>query len=274
MLPNTKTLFVQMQRIANNQEGISFSNFINQIESFIESNKTDKIILDLRYGGGGNGFKLKRFTVLLRDSNTINKKGNLFVLTSKATRGTLLELASILKLNTKAILIGEPTAEGVNTVGDTKYITLPNSGIRVSLTHTFWATSWEKDISTFLSPDVSVEYNYSNKAKEQDPWLDAVYAYEVKEPYQSIPSDLKNQLIGTYKIEGRKVRIENTNGRLFLTMNSKMKSFFEIYTELYYQSEGILSTDIGGVTLTFNKNSSNKIKLESLKWKGSNLNID
>lgn len=274
MLPNTKTLFVQMQRIANNEEGISFSNFVNHIESFIKSNKTDKIVLDLRYGGGGNGFKLKRFTDLLRDSNTINKKGNLFILTSKATRGTLLELASILKLNTKAILIGEPTAEGVNTVGDIKYITLPNSGITVSLTHTLWHTSWQKDRSTFLSPDVSVEYNYSDKAKEQDPWLDVVYNYEVKELYQSIPSDLKNQLIGTYNIEGRKVSIENTNGRLFLTMNRKMKSFFEIYTELYYQSEGIISTDIDGVALAYTKNSSNKIKLESLKWKGLNLNID
>ena len=57
-------------------------------------------------------------------------------------------------------------------------------------------------------------------------------------------------------------------------MNRKMKSFFEIYTELYYQSEGILSTDIDGVALAYTKNSSNKIKLESLKWKGLNLNID
>lgn len=274
MLPNTKTLFVQMQRISNNEDGTSFSNFIDHIESLIESNKTDKIVIDIRYGGGGNGFKLKRFTDLLRDSNTINKKGNLFVLTSKATRGTLLELASILRLNTKAILIGEPTAEGVNTVGDIKYVTLPNSGIAVSLTHTLWSTSWQKDTSTFLSPDVNVEYNYSDKAKEQDPWLDVVYSYKAKEPYQSIPSELKNQLIGTYKIEGRKVSIENINGRLFLTMNRKMKSFFEIHTELYFQSEGILSTDIDGVTLAFNKNSSNKIKLESLKWKGFNLNID
>jgi hypothetical protein len=273
MLPNTKTLFVQMQRIANNEAGESFSSFINDIESLIEADKTNKIVLDLRYGGGGNGFKLKKFTDLLRESNTINKTGNLFVLTSKATRGTLLELASILRLNTKAILIGEPTAEGVNTVGDTKYITLPNSGIRVSLTHTFWPTSWQKDISTFISPDEGVAYNYSNKVKEQDPWLDVVNNYKVNEASQSVPSELINQLIGTYKIEGRKISIENTNGKLFLIMNRKMKSFFEIHTELYYQSEGVLSTDIDGVMLTYATNSSNKTKLESLNWKGLNLNI-
>jgi len=273
MLPNTKTLFVQMQHISNNDKGASFSKFINQIESLVDSKKTDKLILDLRYGGGGNGFKLKDFTDLLRDSNSINQKGNLFVLTSKSTRGTLLELASILKLNTKAIIIGEPTAEGVNTVGDIKYITLPNSGIKVSLTHTFWLTSWKNDTSTFLLPDKQVVYNYSDKVQGTDPWLNAVNNYKVQESQNPIPNDLKNKLVGTYKVEGRKVAIENKNGRLFLTMSRKMKSFFEIHTELHFQSDGVLTTDIEGVNLTYAMNASNEIKLKLLQWKGLDIKL-
>jgi hypothetical protein len=51
-----------------------------------------------------------------------------------------------------------------------------------------------------------------------------------------------------------------------------MKSFFEIHTELYFQSEGVLSTDIDNVNIIYSADSSNKIRLESLQWKGLNLN--
>lgn len=272
-LPNSKTLFVQLQRIANNDKGESFSGFIDQIEALIEQNKTDKIILDVRYGGGGNGFKLKALTDLLKDSEAINKKGQLFVLTSKATRGTLLELASILRLNTKATIVGEPTAEGVNTVGDIKYVTLPNSGIKVSLTHTLWATSWKKDASKFLLPDEQVVYNNTDKVEARDPWLEKVKNYKVEDSKQQIPNTLKDKLIGTYKIEGRKVTIKEKDDRLFLTMRRRMKSFFEIHTELYFQSEGILSTDIDGVILRYTINDSKELKLKSLQWKQLALKI-
>jgi len=272
-IPNTKTLFVQLQVVANNDNGDSFSDFVKSIEKILENNKADKVIIDVRYGGGGNGFKLKSLTDLLRDTKAINKDGRLFVLTSKATRGTLLELASILDLNTKAVIVGEPTSEGVNTVGDTKYITLPNSGLKISLTHTFWPTSWKVDKSTFLSPEKDVIFNYRDQIQNTDPWLQTIDAYDVIETSRAIPKDLMNKLIGTYKIEGRKVTIENNEGSLFLTMSRKMKSFFEINTQLYFQSNGIISTDIKDVFLTYSIDDPSQIRLESLKWKGHILNI-
>jgi len=57
-------------------------------------------------------------------------------------------------------------------------------------------------------------------------------------------------------------------------MNRKMKSFFEIQTELYFQSDGLLSTDIDGVNIVYKQNSSNEIELEILKWKDLSLKIE
>ncbi|CAM1347381.1 S41 family peptidase [Tenacibaculum crassostreae] len=273
-IPNTKTLFVQLQAIVNNKEGGSFSNFIDKIEEKITSNKTDKIIIDVRYGGGGNGFKLKRLTDLLRDSKTINKEGHLFVLTSKATRGTLLELASILSLNTKAILVGEPTAEGVNTVGDIKYITLPNSGLIVSITHTLWPTSWKQDASKTLHPNLKVNYSFTDKEANSDPWIKVTEANSTEVKNKPIPKELEKQLEGKYKVEGRKLRIKEIDGKLYLKMSRRIRSFFEICTELYYQSEGVLSTDIENVFLKYSKSSSGKIKIETVKWNNLNLKVE
>ena len=57
-------------------------------------------------------------------------------------------------------------------------------------------------------------------------------------------------------------------------MNRKMKNFFEIHTEIYYQSDGVLSTDIDDVILIYSAGSSDKIRLETLKWNRLNLNIE
>lgn len=266
--PNTKTLFIQLQKIENNDVGASFSAFINAIEKEINKGKANKIILDLRYGGGGNGFKLKAFTDLLRDSETINKKGNLFMLTSNATRGTLLEFVSILSLNTKAIIVGEPTGEGPNTVGDTKYIKLPNSGLSISLTHTFWDTSWDKDNRKTINPDVLVTYNFNQHSKRNDPWIDAALNFKNElNPKKTIENETINKLLGTYKIDGKKVSIKKENGKLFLSMNRKMKSFFEIKTELYFRKEGLLTTDIKNVFLKYNKD----FKPTTLNWKEAQI---
>jgi len=268
---NTKTLFIQLQKIANNDSGTSFSSFIDIIETEIKKGKINKIIIDVRYGGGGNGFKLKAFTDLLRDSETINKKGNLFVLTSNATRGTLLELVSILSLNTKAIIVGEPTGEGPNTVGDTKYIKLPNSGLSISLTHVFWPTSWNSDNRKTINPDVTIVYNFKQHTERQDPWIDAALNFKSKiDTNKYIDKELSNKLIGSYKIEGRKVSIKREKGKLFMSMNRKMKSFFEIKTELYFYSEGKLATDIKDVFVNYSKNLNNKVDV-TINWKGSLL---
>ena len=272
-IPKTKNLFIQLQHISNNESGDSFSDFVKNIETILTKNEITKVIVDVRYGGGGNGFKLKPLTDALRDSKKINQKGRLFVLTSNATRGTLLELASILKQNTKAIIVGEPTAEGPNTVGDIKYITLPNSNLKVSLTHQLWSTSWNKDLSTILLPDEKVVYNYADRLKHKDPWLFLVDNYTITKEQNAISKELKNKLIGTYKIEGRKVNIIENDGRLFLTMKRRMKSFFELSTELYFLSDGTISTDIKDVFLKYKMDESNQLKLTALKWKDANLKI-
>ncbi|PWL37373.1 hypothetical protein DKG77_16525 [Flagellimonas aquimarina] len=273
-VPNSKTLFVQIQKVVNHENGDSFSKFVDKIETLISGGKVNRLIIDLRYGGGGNGFKLKSLTDLLRDSESINKKGNLFVLTSSATRGTLVELASILSLNTKAIVVGQPTAEGANTVGDTKYITLPNSGLRVSLTLTLWSTSWNQDTDTFLKPDLNVAYSYEDKANNRDPWINVVMNYNQQSLPKPISGALFEQLRGTYKVNGRRINLEYNNGKLSLTMSRKMKSFFEIQTELYFHSEGVLSTDIDDVFLHYSTNPSNGAFPNTLKWKGLSLIID
>jgi len=198
----------------------------------------------------------------------------LFVLTSNATRGTLLELTSILSLNTKAIIVGEPTGEGPNTVGDTKYIKLPNSGISISLTQVYWPTSWGSDNRKTINPDVSIVYGFQQHSEKKDPWIDAALNYKNEfDSNKPIDKELLNKLIGSYKIEGRKASIKSENGKLFMSMKRKMKSFFEFKTELYFYSEGKLSTDIKEAFLNYKTTENEDVEISDLTWKGKTLSI-
>jgi len=268
-LPEEKTLFIQLLQIRDQEKGPSFKKFVKAVSKELNSKKVEKLIIDNRYGGGGNGFKLKSFTDLIRDNKSINQKGKLFVLTSRSTRGTVLELTSVLALNTKAIIVGEPTGEGPNLVGDTKEIILPNSKIRVSLTHTFWPTSFDADSRNTIEPERKIEYTYSDYQLGIDPWLDAVRSEKNNEIEGEIPdADLIKSLLGKHSISDRTIKVFAENGRLYMGIDRKIKSFFELKTELYFLREGVLITDINDVKVYYQMNNDNNSSLYKIDWFG------
>jgi len=271
---NSKKLTVQFQAIVDNDKGDNFSKFINDLKKDLTSKNVDKLIIDNRFGGGGNGFKLKAFTDLIIQDENINQQGKLFVLTSRATRGTVMELTSILELNSKAIFIGEGTGEGPNLVGDIKIIELPNSKIRVSLTHKFWPTSWPEDARAVLNPDLEVSYNFSDHIDQVDPWIEVVKTYVTDNRAAEMPKELLQQLSGKYKVKDYTLLVEKKDEKLVLSMNRKIKSFFEIHTELYFRVEGVLSTDIDQVELIYSSDENENIIVDSLNWKGITLKVD
>tara|TARA_R100001015_G_C4631490_1_gene194021 strand:- start:1154 stop:2704 length:1551 start_codon:yes stop_codon:yes gene_type:complete len=267
-LEDGKCLFVQLKAIANNKEGNSFSDFVKEIEILISSGKVEKVIIDNRYGGGGNGFMLSDLTDLLHESKAINQSGKLFVLTSRSTKGALLELSAILQLNTKAILVGEASGEGPNTVGDRIAVTLPSSEIEVNLTKVFWPTSFRFDQRKTIQPDLKVNYTHEDYLYKHDSWLEAIQEYKLASNKKPTPNfSLQNELVGKYKVEGYKLSIYREDGKLYAVVKKKMRSFFELHTELYQAMEGSLSSDIPQLSFLYEEKDEES-SLTKLKWLG------
>ena len=270
--PDQQVLFIQFLRIDKDQSGETFKKFVGEIENVLNKKDVSKLVIDNRYGGGGNGFKLKPFTDLIRDNKEVNQKGKLFVLTSRATRGTILELTSILELNTKAIVIGEPTGEGPNSVGDGISVELPNSKIRVSLTKKYWPTSWPEDKRQFISPNIDVQYSFKDYLTNIDPWMDKVFSYkQTIYPDPNIPEKLVNELVDEHLIQKRKVKIFLNDNKLYMSMERKMATFFEFYSQLYLDEHGRLATDIENVYLHYNTSSGDANTVTHIDWQGIEL---
>ena len=99
---------------------------------------------------------------------------------------------------------------------------------------------------------------------------DGLYILDAASEYEKpISAEWVEQLNGAFKVNKRKLNLEGDNGKLYLKMSRKMKSFFEIQTQLYFHSKGALSTDIEGIFLHYGTDS-----LKTLEWKEYSLTVD
>ena len=164
-LENNKILYFNYQDCSE-QNGKLFETFNKELFNIIETQKPEKLIIDLRNNSGGNSAILKPFLEKLRTS-CINKKGSLYVLIGKKTFSSSLMNAIDLKRNYNSILIGESTSGNVNHYGETRGFYLPNSKIIVGYSTKFWE-NWKGYFGPLI-PDIPIKYsieNYKNNIDE------------------------------------------------------------------------------------------------------------
>lgn len=136
-LKEEKAMYVRHSRIRDETEE-STKDFYARVLDAVEQQDVEKIIIDLRLNGGGNNYLNKPIITGLIETEKINKIGKLFVIIGKRTFSACQNLVNELDNYTNVIFVGEPTAENINFWGDNRPVTLPNSGIDISLSYLWW----------------------------------------------------------------------------------------------------------------------------------------
>ena len=131
--PVERSLYVHFRGLYNAKGQMSVSELTDSIKFKLSTGEFDRVILDLRFGGGGSGDHMGPLVDFCRDFST---KRQLIALIGNFTRGTLLEFASLLENNSPVVFIGQQTSAGPNSVADPGIRVLPNSGIEVAITKT------------------------------------------------------------------------------------------------------------------------------------------
>ena len=120
------TLFVQYNTCTN-ADGYSVADFSRDVIGFIDDIGFSRVIVDLRFNGGGNSMLLDSFINQLGKRISAGKcKG--FVLIGTNTFSSAVLNAWDLK-KAGCVLVGKPTGGAINHYGELGYLTLPNSGI-------------------------------------------------------------------------------------------------------------------------------------------------
>jgi tetratricopeptide (TPR) repeat protein len=189
-----KLLHVQLNEVNDNDSGPGIRDFYNELFKAIDTLPVDKLVLDLRLNGGGNDYYNKPLVIGLIKSR-MDKKGKLFVITGRRTFSAAQMLVVPLKSFTNIIQVGEPTASKANHYGDSKKLTLPNSGVIVRVSQYWHQLGSASDPVEVTGPDIYVDYNFDDYRSNRDPYLEAVLHYQ---PELSLSEQLSKWITPTF----------------------------------------------------------------------------
>ncbi|WP_299362179.1 hypothetical protein [Winogradskyella sp.] len=254
-LDNEKTLYVRQSSVFDH-ESESLKDFYKRLFDFIDNNKVDRLIYDVRLNGGGNNYNNLNLIKGLMARPQINSKGKFFFIIGRDTFSACQNLTNEITTYTEAIIVGEPTAENLNFYGDNRPVQLPNSRIKAYLSFAWWQDKpkWENKDATF--PHIAVDMSYKDYITNADPVLEAAVNYKddgfILDPmghltqlfitgdFETLKKDAaKIAKDKRYKYYDFKEEFSNAASRVLGQGNQQGALFiFEIIAELYPNSVG------------------------------------
>ena len=125
-------------------------NFTSDLKKVLSKKKYSKIIVDLRYNGGGNSAVLNPVIKLLK-----KEKCSKYALIGENTFSSAILNALSLKDDADFTLVGTPTGGSINHYGELKSFTLPETGWEVYYSSKYFKLS--KKYEGSIIPDVYIE---------------------------------------------------------------------------------------------------------------------
>jgi hypothetical protein len=215
----------------------------------------DRCIVDLRNNDGGQPVWVDLLDYL-REHEVFNRDSHLFVLIGRRTFSSAVIFATRLQLQTRAILIGEPTGQGPVFYSRPNIIELPHSRLPFSISRYLTVAGLSFDRRKAILPDIPVVYSISDFISGTDPVLQAALSYTlpVKPAFTSQSQNLE-RCTGRYLLTPEQVMdISVAGDHLRLKFMDFMESGGLLFqSDLSPVSDHEFSTHIKGVTVVFPK---------------------
>lgn len=170
-LPESNAVYMQYNVCAE-QNGKPIQPLIDEVFDVIDSNPETRLVLDLRFNGGGNETVLTPFIDAIKARPSIQTTGKLFVIIGRGTYSSALQNAITLSQDTNAILVGEATGGKPNHYGEVRKFRLPNIGLLVQYSTRYWLNYPDGDPLS-LEPDIQALLTFHDLLTGRDPALDA-----------------------------------------------------------------------------------------------------
>lgn len=175
-------LYVQFNQVQNRpQAGETVEAFFNRVFEYVEANKIDKLVLDMRHNGGGNNYLNLPLTLGMIKSR-VNKRGNLFVIIGRETFSAAQNTINELEKYTNAIFVGEPSGANPNHFGDARPVVLPNSKIAIQASTLWWQDMDPRDTRKWTAPQIAAELTSADYKANNDPAMNAILKFVPEKP--------------------------------------------------------------------------------------------
>ena len=166
-------LYVQINTVANTPEE-TLAQFATRLHDEIAAAKPGKVAIDLRLNRGGNGMLIVPLIRALIQSERIDRKDRLFAIIGPATFSAAQMLAGALEKYTNVTFVGEPSGSKGNAYGDSRKITLPNSGMTVRASIYYWQDWHPQDKRDAIVPGLPAALTFEACRDNVEPALQAI----------------------------------------------------------------------------------------------------
>jgi len=170
ILPSTKTLYVRYNKCADDPQQ-PFAAFAKDLFASIDANPAaiDRVVIDLRANGGGDSRVITPLIDGLRARKSLSARGRLYALIGPGTFSSGLLAAVVLRNDLKAVMIGERSGENLNSYGEVRPLTLPNSRLLLQYSTKYFKLLKHADS---FDPDIVVRTSIADWLTGRDRVLD------------------------------------------------------------------------------------------------------
>ncbi|HEU4969740.1 hypothetical protein, partial [Sphingomonas sp.] len=157
-----------------NAPGQRLAAFADKVYAAVDAAPDARLVIDLRGNPGGNNFLIDPVVRGAIARPALWKPGHLFVLIDAKTFSAAQNLVNAMERWTPAVFVGEPTGGAPSSYGDSKRITLPESGLTLRVSSLYWQDTGPLDKRDATAPHVAAPRTVADVQQGRDPALAAV----------------------------------------------------------------------------------------------------
>ncbi|GAB3427430.1 TPR end-of-group domain-containing protein [Flindersiella endophytica] len=170
-----RLVYFQFNAVMDDPEE-SLEEFSRRLVAFIDGHDVERLVVDMRWNGGGNTFLVRPLLHRLIACEKVNRKGSLFLIIGRGTFSAAQNTSTWIEWHTEATLVGEPTGSRPVFIGETIPFTLPYSKVRVNVSDLYWKSSIPMDQRTWLAPELYTPPTFEAFQANRDPAMEAILA--------------------------------------------------------------------------------------------------
>jgi tetratricopeptide (TPR) repeat protein len=172
-LPSEDLTYFQFNSVTDHPPE-PFAQFCGRLFGHIAARQPSRLVIDMRFNGGGNTFLGQPLLHHLIGCPAINRRGALFVIIGRLTFSAAQNIVTMLEQHTNATFAGEPTGSRPNFVGESVPFELPVSKVVVNIGDLYWQTGYPMDHRRWIAPELYAPPTFESFSRNHDPALAAI----------------------------------------------------------------------------------------------------
>lgn len=166
-------ILARISEIANGPDQ-RLAAFADQVYAAADATPDARLVIDLRGNPGGNNFLIDPLVRGAVSRPALWTPGHLFVLIDAKTFSAAQNLVNAMERWTPAVFVGEPTGAAPSSYGDSKRITLPESGLTLRVSSLYWQDTGPLDKRDATAPHLPAPRTVADLQSGRDPALAAI----------------------------------------------------------------------------------------------------